>query len=53
MTTIRRRSRARATLRALQKARKIKAPSFKQIQGIAANEGVHWTTIYRALRESA
>ena len=51
--TINRRPRSRATLAALQHLRRYKTPSKEQVMAVADQHLVHWTTLYRALRESA
>lgn len=43
------RGKAKATLRAIEQAKKLSSPSKRQIQAIARRTGVHWVTIYRGL----
>ena len=44
---------AKATIAALQHARRLKSPSKQKVMWISKRYGVHWTTIYRGLAEKA
>lgn len=44
---------SKATLRALRHARRLVNPTKKTIAAIARKHGVHWTTIYRHLANTA
>ena len=48
------RGRSRAALNALSRLRRFKKrPNDKQIRQIADSVGVHWTTVYRLLENTA